>query len=308
LKGTFTEKHGLSTGAGVGRPRMNRLYFAENDPRFDEGVRLLGVGLHERMPPGFVTRRQGLPAFLFVWFHDAVEVELAGRGQVVAAETPVLWDRGRPHHFGHATAQWDHSWIIFGGREPERAMRGLRGALCERPLAAGRSPAVLDYVGRLLREFTEFERPDLPVVAGLLQLLLRELQRAENVLDSAARWHDPIAAARRFIASHLDRPLTVAAIASAAGLSASRLQELFRAELGQSVMQLVERQRLQQARHWLGHAGLRIAEVAARVGYDDAFYFSRRFRRAFGQCPRAYRRRLQGADDDDARPRGPARQ
>jgi len=48
--------------------------------------------------------------------------------------------------------------------------------------------------------------------------------------------------------------------------------------------------RLQEARYCLIHTGLRIAEVAERVGYVDAFYFSRRFRRAFGQSPLAFRR------------------
>lgn len=300
LKGCFAEKHGSSAGHAVSATAVNRIYFADDDPRFDAGVRLFGVGLHERMPPGFVTRRNGLPAFLFVWFHDPVEVELVGKLQRVPAQTPILWDRARPHHFGTPDQAWDHSWVIFGGRELESTLRALRGALCERPLAAGGSPPVLDYVARLLREFAEFERPDLQVIAGLLQLLLRELQRAERWADAMARLHDPLAAARRFVAANLDRPLTVTEVANAAGLSPSRLQELFRTKLGESVMQLVERQRLQEARHWLGHSGLRIGEVAARVGYDDAFYFSRRFRRAFGLCPRDYRRRLHGAAETAA--------
>jgi AraC-like DNA-binding protein len=30
---------------------------------------------------------------------------------------------------------------------------------------------------------------------------------------------------------------------------------------------------------------LSVAEIAAEVGYSDPFYFSRRFRRAFGHAP-----------------------
>ena len=48
--------------------------------------------------------------------------------------------------------------------------------------------------------------------------------------------------------------------------------------------------RLEQAKRLLEGSDIRIADVAAQVGYADQFYFSRLFKRATGITPSDYRR------------------
>jgi AraC-like DNA-binding protein len=47
--------------------------------------------------------------------------------------------------------------------------------------------------------------------------------------------------------------------------------------------------RLQRACFLLRDCNLRISEVAMRVGYEDAGYFSRHFKKRFGLSPRQVR-------------------
>lgn len=93
-----------------------------------------------------------------------------------------------------------------------------------------------------------------------------------------------------FICRHLDRPLLVDDLARKCNLSASRFAHLFREQMEMTPVQFIERRRIERAREMLEHTGYPIAEIARQVGFDNAFYFSRRFKKATGQNPRDYRR------------------
>ena len=43
------------------------------------------------------------------------------------------------------------------------------------------------------------------------------------------------------------------------------------------------------------HSGLNMGEIAGLTGFSDGFYLSRRFSKAFGQSPTAYRKQHYGA-------------
>ncbi|HLL88337.1 MAG TPA: helix-turn-helix transcriptional regulator, partial [Tepidisphaeraceae bacterium] len=72
----------------------------------------------------------------------------------------------------------------------------------------------------------------------------------------------------------------------------SRFTALFRAHTGTSPMGYVRKVRVDHARRLLADVDLSIKEVAARVGFDDAFHFSKVFRAVDGLAPTRYREAL----------------
>ena len=266
---------------------MNRIYFSEDDPRFDAHVRLLGVGRNEVMPPGFVSRQRGLPAFLCVLFHDPVLVEVMGGKTEVLPGTMILWDRNRPHYFGNRSSSWSHSWVVFSGEDCKYDW--MDGAF-EQPQQFENSTHLLGCFARLLREFQSFDKPDLPIISANIQILLREMCRNREHHERLGFIKDPVKTARRWVAQNLRQKLPVSVVAKRVSLSPSRLQQLFRSRLNCSVQQFIEMERLREARYWLTHTGLRISEIAEQTGFSDAFYFSRRFTKSFKLSPREYRK------------------
>ncbi len=93
------------------------------------------------------------------------------------------------------------------------------------------------------------------------------------------------------LTAHLDRPIRVATVARAAGLSVSRLSRLFLRQAGSSIRSFLERRRFELARQRLVLTDEPIQAIASGLGFASPFYFTRRFHRMSGLSPSAYRDR-----------------
>jgi len=101
--------------------------------------------------------------------------------------------------------------------------------------------------------------------------------------------HTAVSAAIAYIESNLAGPLSVAEVATAAGISHNHLTRLFRAEAGTTVVAHIRDRRMHRARHLLLESTMPIAAVAAAVGIPDLQAFNKVCRRVWGASPRAVR-------------------
>ena len=89
-----------------------------------------------------------------------------------------------------------------------------------------------------------------------------------------------------FMRANLGRGLKLAEVAKAAGKSPSGLSHLFTGQLGTSFKATLIEMRLEAAEElFRKEPALTVAEVAARLGFDDQFYFSRLYKRRRGVPP-----------------------
>ncbi len=93
-----------------------------------------------------------------------------------------------------------------------------------------------------------------------------------------------------FIESHLDRDLSLAALAEIAGVSPSHFKTLFRQSLGMPVHQYVVRRRVEQAKSLLLSGELPMSEVALNAGFAHQSHMATCMRRVLGVSPREVRR------------------
>lgn len=101
---------------------------------------------------------------------------------------------------------------------------------------------------------------------------------------------DPrVRVALAYMGTNLHRALSLGGIAAHCDCSPSRLAHLFKQQVGLPPVRFHERQRLDRAAELLTQTDLAVGEIAAEVGFDDAFYFSNRFRKLQGLSPRAWR-------------------
>lgn len=100
----------------------------------------------------------------------------------------------------------------------------------------------------------------------------------------------PLAArVRAFARARGGRPVTAREAAGRLGLSASQAALRFRREAGTSLKRFLDAERGRQARQLVVYSDLAFKQIADRLGFPDAFGFSRFFRRVHGQSPREAR-------------------
>ena len=90
-------------------------------------------------------------------------------------------------------------------------------------------------------------------------------------------------------------PWSVEALARVSGASRATLARKFVAEVGPPPLAYLTRIRLEDAARRLKTSADGLAEVAARVGYQSEFAFSRAFCREFGLAPGQFREREHAA-------------
>lgn len=94
-----------------------------------------------------------------------------------------------------------------------------------------------------------------------------------------------------YINSNYGEKLTLEGIAKALSVSKTKLCSIT-AMHGSTVMTLVNKRRVEEAKHLLRTTDLYIYEVSERVGVPDQNYFSKLFRAYVGETPREYQKRF----------------
>jgi len=176
-------------------------------------------------------------------------------------------------------------WLAFAGRRFDKPA-GAR-------VRAGDRPTWGERFARLEREARGGDLGSREAIRALLHLLLVDLAR---LLAPAGRGgaragsplvHEVFAVIDR---RYAEPGLSLAGIARAVGRSPSHVTAVVRAETGMTVLQWLTERRLAEARRRLHETDEDVAIIGERIGWLDAGYFARRFRRAHGVSPRAYRR------------------
>ncbi|MBM9435716.1 DJ-1/PfpI family protein [Streptomyces bryophytorum] len=134
----------------------------------------------------------------------------------------------------------------------------------------------------------------LAVARGLVVFLRRPGSQAQFSTQLAAQvaQRHPLREVQRWITEHPDADLSVAALAERAALSPRQFARAFRAEVGVTPGQYVDRTRLEAARRLLEDTGSGVAEIARAAGYGTAEAMRRAFVRTLSVPPAEYRRRF----------------
>lgn len=88
-----------------------------------------------------------------------------------------------------------------------------------------------------------------------------------------------------FIHANLHRPIRVPEMAAVASMSEKYFITFFKRAMGATPGQYVQRLRMQRARDILLRQAVPVKAAAARVGYPDAYSFSKAFKKHYGIAP-----------------------
>ncbi|RNB89590.1 AraC family transcriptional regulator [Brevibacillus fluminis] len=95
----------------------------------------------------------------------------------------------------------------------------------------------------------------------------------------------------RFIKEQLNERIMLEEVAQYCCLSKYHLSHLFKREVGLSVVDFINKLRLEKAKYYLETTDWTMQQIASQVGFQDANYFSRMFKKVHQLSPSEYRSR-----------------
>lgn len=212
----------------------------------------------------------------------------AGPGSLVLLRPGTLHDYGRPEE----APTWEFLWTHFHPRDPWRDLLAwpevAPGLMCL-DLAQAQERA------RIMRRLADAYRVAIGPHPRAHELAFNALEEvllrcdAENPRGKTPPLDGRVRRAMELMLRDMRKQISLDDLAEQSGLSASRLGQLFREQLGRTPQQFIELHRLRRAQQLLERTNRAISEIAYDVGYESPFYFTLRFKKHTGQSPRAYR-------------------
>ncbi len=239
----------------------------------------------ERWGPAFAFRVPWHPAQVIACVHSGSGVMLDHRQRVVelAAGAVIALGGGAHRSVAAGPAGMRVSLAVCApGMAAERVRRFWGATNCAIAPESGHRADHLFALMHAAARTRSAHAQD--ICRHYLEIILRSLAPPAVGPDQGAR-----ATFRRCLELADDGQRSPAAIAAAAGIGVAHLCRLFRRFAGITPGAYRDRRRAALAEDLLADTDLSLGAIAERLGYPDAFAFSRAFKRTTGQAPSHWR-------------------
>ncbi len=272
-----------------------RRYFLDLAPKRTQHITVVCGGC-ERVRADYLIQRKTFP-FLAVEFvaEGEGELELAGRIYPLRPGMTFAYGPGAPHLIRcEPRRPMLKYYVDFTGQEAERL-------LSETPLHEWRAVQVsspeeiVEIFEFLQREGASESAFGAQLCAALIPaLLLKITERALPGGSAEPRALITYQRAKRWIEEHYLTVRTAEEVAAACHVDTAYLCRLFQRFGHTTPYRFLMRQKMNRATELLLDGGLLVKEVAAELGFGDAFQFSRAFKRVYGLPPERFVRQARG--------------
>ena len=256
------------------------------------------IGTYPNAPHHYVARPLGSPSVILIYcLRGKGSLQLKNTLHTIQPGHLIIIPPNTPHTYqADETDPWSIFWIHFTGEQAQSLLDSIT--------EPAHHPLLFVPDTRLMRNAFEevyaclnYHHSD----AGLLAMT-SELLR----LFSAAKLHqgfhdsqrqsveDRVASTLVFMEQHLNMPLTLKDLAAHAGQSIPYYTMLFQKRTNQSPIACFIQLKICKACELLDQTDSTIREIAAELGYDDPYYFSRIFKKVQGCSPAIYRQSTKG--------------
>ena len=143
-------------------------------------------------------------------------------------------------------------------------------------------PEKYETIKRLLRGCGNFE----------CSIILSERSTGMNARAERDGIKREIAMVIKYIEENTEKDLSLIMLADVVYLNPSYLSHLFRQQMGVTISEYIKDARIGRCKRMLADPKYHIHDVARAVGYDNASYFTRFFKKMTGVTPQSYRQQL----------------
>lgn len=259
-----------------------------------------GMGFEEA--PAFYVRNTNFNNYLVMYTCKGILFcEQDGREVQVRKGQAVLMDPHRPYrHYFKKEIPSRIAWCHLNGAAAVPVIEQI-GALCTFPYCIDGA----EVYRRLLALFEISDRADRDVYAqsehcyGLLMHFLSVAGRDQAPPSLSSHLCEFKQKCWQLISVRLGEVITLEGIASLMSMSKYHFARTFHKVYGMPLMQFVTEERLRQAKYRLRNTTQTICSIAEDLGFSDAGYFAKVFKKHVGIPPLDYRKQVRYRDTDN---------
>ena len=268
------------------------------DPKPIQGTDLTvkGIGVREGMAPSLVSRPSGTGDFFFLYCPSRVLLNATWQ----ESNSMIIWKPGQAHTYGNPKRKWSHSWMHCDGTLIKRWVAKSKLPL-NQPFQIADPAVVEEPLLQVLREITHLRGVDKQMAANMLENFIRRIGREVNGSAIESSIPESFIKTRYFLQTHFEKPLRLEQLAANTHISVPHFCAEFKKHFKCAPIEYVIRLRLKRAVYLLHNGNLRIGEVARLTGYQDAYHFSKLFKKHYGTSPMGMRKKLLEGDQRNAK-------
>lgn len=133
-----------------------------------------------------------------------------------------------------------------------------------------------------------------PAVPHLFRAFIELVNEEYARVTERSRFHEKREAMFReivsFIDARLSKKISISDIGSSVGLGRTRLAEVFREKQGMTIIEYVNKRRVEEASELLRTTDMPVIDIALETGFNDVSNFNRTFKKIAGMSPSAMRK------------------
>lgn len=256
-------------------------------------VKVLDVR-HVIMQPGGKLQSYTLPSSAFVFTNQGeAKVMLDGYESASGNHQVVHGGKGAVLHICCLSSTFDYYLILYKPcpGSPFTDLAGGKHNPFQQPYVfQGSDPwMILSLQERMLQLWKSGGELERMQVTGLFYQFVSEQFRQLQLAGAQQTEPDLAEQIARYIREYYRQPLSMTAMAELFHYSAHHLVRVFKRKYDCSPMEYVSRTRMQQAKTLLAGTDAPIRHVAESVGYTDFYYFSRLFKKLYGETPAQFK-------------------
>lgn len=231
------------------------------------------------------SRPRGMADWLITYTIDGEGYFIVdGRKEICTSGEVTLMRPGVSHQYGTSeSGYWNFMWAHFSSAVLETSFLPDEALWVHSISSTSTQNRILQAFKRIIQDSRERGPYWQPLcLTALREILLVILQRRKKELDPR------IEEALRYLSEHMRADLSIQDIAQTVNLSPSRLSHLFKEQTGRSMIDTLNRMRLEQAALLLQHTERTASQVAFDVGFNNYNHFASLFKKNYGMSPRRY--------------------
>lgn len=158
---------------------------------------------------------------------------------------------------------------------------------CEKPVCEKSDISPVEFYKKHLK--SKSIASSIAIKEKVYGIVLNLLEK-NNINPEVVEFSQCVQSAIEYINNNINKKIELSDVSMHSFVSRSTLTNKFKKELGITVQDYIQRQKMFLAEQMLKNTGMSIAQISEHLGYSEQFYFSRCFKHNFGISPREYKK------------------